>query len=637
MNVISALFASGCPTLSHVTWPISPHHDESLAGFTDRTCDHNGLWDPSVLIADAGLRLQRGFGHLARVTCELSAIATLLKVDPTWVENHRHRTTNEKRGGQGMLIDFHGATLRRAHLDYLLRRVVPTAIQEKAYHRDIWHVFTLPACATSGEFLVESCQQPGCGKDLEWSGHRRIGCCTNSDCEGTAASLTPTTVPNAHRSGLALAGALIHPSASVHSAITASLPEVLRSENRGDLFDLAWMLGCLNHSEGLKAVTSPASFSPMIRSEVLARGADRILTWPGCVSDALRESADGDCADTSVKLVVEILRAIVRKPKTFGRPAILLAEMLNGISTNSASTVVGHQLGLLSATKFAHAIGIDNSQMATLQRSTHVSRVLLSKGSRDIALFSPSDAEDVRHRIKSRLPAQAFASETGLGIDAVELLVNDGTLPLADDPVLHAIWPEAHLQPAAAAIMKDRITKKMRGGPAPVGSVKLSTALYGCPAGDKPWPAIIQSLITGRLILHRPNTKKLDIRSCLVSPEGLQTVHSLRLSRNCPKTRSEWLSEVDVRERLSTSSRNLRSLLAANELSTSGLFNGLTYQRSQIDAFTALNVSTLELRAKLGMGRADLSATLRGAKLLVDQHGFVPRIKAREKFGLHII
>lgn len=507
---------------------------------------------------------------------------------------------------------------------------------KQGYHREIWHVFTLAACATSGELLVEACQQAG-GKGFGWSGHRWMGRCADPDCRGTAASLRPATVPEADRPGLALAAALVHPSTSINRTALASLPESLRQENRGDLFELAWLLGCLDHTEGSKAIMSPADFSPVPRSEMLARGAARMLTWPSCLADVLRRSAEGNEASTSVKRVVETVQAIVRKPMTFGRPATLLAAELEGISTNAFSAVVGQQLGLLTATEFSRVTGLKNSKMAVLQRSDHLPRVLFSEGGRDIALFSPSDATDVRRRIGNRLPAQVFGSETGLGIDAVKLLVGEKVLSLADDPIIQALWPEPHLDPADATDLRERITRNLKRDPAPDGSVKLSAALHGCPAGYKPWPAIIEALLAGRLSLHHSGKKKLDVRSCLISQQDMRTLHSLRLSSACPDTRSEWLSEADARERLSTTGRRLRSLVEAKRLSTSGSFSGLTYRRSEIDAIAAAWVSTLELQAKLGISWRDLSTILRAARLIVDEHRLVPRDAAREKLGLPLV
>lgn len=276
--------------------------------------------------------------------------------------------------------------------------------------------------------------------------------------------------------------------------------------------------------------------------------------------------------------------------------------------------------------------------MATLQRSTHLLRLLFSEGGRDIALFSPSDASDIRRRIDDRLPAQVFGSGIGLGIDAVELLLDEKVLLLADDPIIQLLWAEPHLDSLVAADLRERITSRLRQDEAPDNAIKLSAALYGCAAGDKPWPTIIEAVLAGRLSLYRGDGKRLNVRSCLISPQDVRKVHALRVMELCRGTCSEWLSEADASERLSTSGRRLRSLSKANRLSTSGSFSGLTYRRSEINAIAGRWVSTLELQAKLDQSRQrDLSSTLRAVGLAADEHGLVPRNAAREALGLILI
>lgn len=634
MSVLSAVFGGSTPVLPHVTWPIEPHDDESLAGFTARTCAHNALWNPSVLTRDAGLHLPNGIGYLPRVSRDLSNLATLLAVDTTWVETRRHRTLNERRGVNGQRVDFHGAALRRAHVDYNLQRVAPTAIIDQAYHREIWHVVTLPACTITGELLVDECPDPGCGMALRWIGPKGIGCCEDALCGGSISSHAPDPVPESVRQGLAMAASLILPSTKSDAVILECLPPCLREENRGDLFELAWLLGCLDHPSGPKVIFSPASIPPLFRSEVVARGAKRLLTWPSCLEEILRLSAEEDDR-RSLKRVIETVRTIIRRPGTFGRPAALLTAELEGITTNGFSSILCSKLGLLTATEFSEATGLNTTRVALLQRSNQVPRVLFSEGARNIALFLPADAADVRDRTKNRLTPQAFGSYTGLGIDAVELLIAEKILPLADDPLVQALWPEAHLDRSAATDLLEQIVRKLKRGAAPAGCIRLSAALYGCPAPDKPWPAIIEALLTGQISLYHPDKVKLDIRSCLVSPQDVPTLRALPLSIVYCTRRSQWLSEADARERLSTTWHRLHSLVDIGMLTRSGWYNGQTYHRSQINVLVEGWVSTLELQAKLGLNRrSDLFSMLDDAGLHADEHALVPRNEAREKLGL---
>lgn len=145
---------------------------------------------------------------------------------------------------------------------------------------------------------------------------------------------------------------------------------------------------------------------------------------------------------------------------------------------------------------------------------------------------------------------------------------------------------------------------------------------HGDPS-EKPWPAIIEAVLAGRIGLYRAGRKGLDVRSCLISRPDMRTLHALRVLSAEPGTRSEWLSEADARERLSTTGQRMRSLVEAKRLSTSGSYAGLTYRRSEVDAIAVAWVSTPELRIKLDQCRRDLSTTLRAAGLIVDERTWI--------------
>lgn len=630
MNQLRTIISGSAPVLDRVTWPLAPYDDESLAGFTARTCVYNGLWKPSVVLADAGINLQSRVGHLPRFSGNLSALALLLALDPQWIENRRHRNSDGKVNTSGSIVDFHGAALRRAHLDYSAQRVAPSKLRKVPYHREIWHVLTLAACAETGELLVGACQVPGCSKTFGWGGPRGIGHCLNARCDGSVESLYTETLPLSWLPGLALAASLISTEEEDNDQALMTLPSALRCENRGDLFELAWLVGCLDHPEGAKMLMLPGGVAPKARCEVLARGADQLRDWPSSITALLRRSAEQDDDATNLRGVVRNLRAIVKKGKTLGRAAELLSLELRGANTAAFPSVLANRLGLLTATDFAQIAGLRTQRMASLQRSTHLPRILLYEGGRDIGLFSRVTAIDVRRRVDQRTPAQSFASKTGMGIDAVELLVGDNVLSLSDDPIIQAIWPLPHLQRGTAETLKERLLNKVKRN-APDGSVRLAVALRGYIPGEKPWPAIIKSFLCGHINLYDGGAKVCNLRSCFISPTDVEVLLALPQPDAPHGIRSKWLSEMDARERLSVTGLTLRSLVKARKLFISSKFNGQTYRRSAINRLVRGYVSALELRQKLGIRDKELHQALAAVCLEVDEHGLVPRTFARER------
>lgn len=628
MNVLPASLRGSVAPLDHVTWPITPYQDESLPGYVARTCHHNGLWSTKTLTEDAGIRSSKGVGHLPRLSSGLGSLPTLLAVEETWLETRRHL------GDRGQRVNFHGAALRRVHFDYSTVSVVPTAMHERGYHREIWLISTISACSNTGELLASSCPHADCGQPINWLNSKGVAQCANQACDTWSLGCPVESVPDETRAGLALASNLVAPSAAANATAVVALPVALQKENRGDLFDLGWVLGCLDNDDGPRAVMSPKYLSALERAKTLARGAIRMTTWPDCLinlfGDCARQKEPGKAIMHSLKTI----QTVVRKRATFGRVASILDEELPGITTGAFSAVIGKRIGLLTATEFSRVACLKTSQMAEVQRAGFFPRILLSGGERDIALFSPNDAQDTRNRVKGRVAAQSFASMTGLGIDAIEMLVADRRLHVHDDALVQLLWPEAHLEPSTANALRESLCAVISHDAPPPGAVELSVALRGCATGEKPWPAIVNAVLARKIRLYYKGGRALDVRGCLVSPMDAKKIQGLRVSGRPDNVRSEWLCEADAREKLAVTGACLRALVDHGKLSSSGAFSGMTYLRCELDAHCAEYVSSLELRAKLGLGRRDLNATLQAVGLQADAHGFVHRGEARAKLGL---
>ena len=637
MNARACLLNPLVATLPHLPWLLAPYVDESLASFTGRHCAYNALHNPLVVINDAGLLLTRGYGYLPRASGDLSELATILGIDRQWVEAHRHGSVTGRHGGSGAIVDFHGATLRRAHMNYSIRRIAPSLVQKTPYHREIWHVHTLAACAETGEMLVERCQADGCDKELVWNEVRGIGHCSNAACPGDLHQLRAVRIADDQLGAFRAAAALIHPDPAHHETAMAALPDRLQGENRGDLFELAWLLGCLDLPEGAELALYPSSASATVRVRALCVGAQRLATWPASLRSTLRAGAQGDETGATVQRMVKVIQTVVRRPKTYGHAVKLIENELEGIRGNRYPSVVARELNLLTATEFAQAAGLKSSQLASAQRSGSLPRLLLSEGGRDIALFKPGDADTVRVRLKTRMSAQRFAYETGLGIDAVELLVVTGVLKEVRDPIIQALWNEQHLDPEVAASFRAHLEGAVLSEPIPEVATRLCDLLCECPPGEKPWPAIVSAVLSGRLALFLGRTRNLDVRGCFVDADGAKLVRGLAALENVPDRRSVWLSDPDARERLSVSSTCLRAMSAAGKLATSGDYSGQTYIRAEVDAIAQQLVSQRELQAKLGVTRRELNRILRQAGLGVDDCRFLPRLQARTKLGLMTI
>lgn len=635
-----ASLSSAHAVLPHVTWPCEPIEGiarESLVGLLFRTADWNAIRKPSVLLTDAGLPPHQRVGSIARTSAPLSDLATVMAVPEDWVAGRRHAHVGTSEPRSVARIDFGGAALREAHLDYRTRRYSPSALRESSHHREIWHVATIPLCIESGELLQDVCPDEACARPLVWTRTRGMSRCSHPSCNARLDGSAGTPVDPRHAPAAIACAALVHGSPGIHGPAIAALPEALRHENRGDLFELAWILGCLDDPDCASVVATPTALDPERRCAALARGHERLLAWPRCVEEMLRNGMGSDAEAASTPSVVKAIRRVIAREATFGRAAALLKQVLDGATGPAMMTAVGRIMGMVTTRGLSELAGIERSDIRRLRHAGLIEHVAFRDGQRTSALYHPDVGIRIREGNRRRIDARAAATRLGMSVDGIYDLVSAGLLEREDDPIIRFLWPHPHVTPDSMAALVERLERCIPIEEPDGGRITLRMGLRACAGPDKPWSATVGSILAGDLEMTRRRGGRLDVRDCLMLPSSIVRLAKLRMVRPDPTLgdRPEWISDADAWDRLGCGSLGLRHLVRSEQLSSSGRHDGATFLRSDVDALQARLVHTCELRARLGLFRQGLVEKLLASEGLVpDRGGFLDRTATCRALGL---
>lgn len=627
------IFSTQTTPLPHVTWPVEPIPGESVAGHLVRSASHNAISRPSVLTVDAGLPPHQRIGSIAASSHSLSGLATMLAVDPEWLDRNRHPVLTTTRGGSAKTVIFHGATIRRAHLEENTRLFSPAALRESAHHREAWHIASLPLDLPTWTVLSEVCPHEGCGRSPGWSRTKGLAVCEHC--------LKPLTDADVHevleeeKQWVAIAAGVLSQDAAERQAALAQLPASLQGWDRGDIHELAWLLGVAGDRDFETASVEPGTIPPLRRLSAMARGYRLLSGWPASFKTMVESAIETDAVGTTIATLVSHLRRVMKRSSTFGRAAHALSNALGAFHTNSFATTIANSIGHYTTRGFGAATGLSRSDVRSLRRAGLIQVVVLRDLSRTMALYPPGEVEAVRASAGGRRSVRECARRLGIGADAVRSLVASGHLRRADDAITLHLHDDMHIDAASL----DSLAMMLEGRlltPASCITVTLRVALRRLPGTDKPWVALITAILEGRLTLHRNATASLSLRDCRIARRHLRRLEGLPSSSSAAIVGSPWISDHDSWERLNCGMRNLRHLVRNDLLESSGRVDGQTFLRTDVDRLANELICMPEIKARVADGRSVMwiDERLAGHGLAPDAGGFLPRAEAELAVGL---
>ena len=154
---------------------IDVQEGESIAGAIARGVREHVLVRTAPVLAAAGVDLKHiGLSQLA-THAELRRLAFAARCDAALLIARAGQRIVPEGGGRSMDARFGRLVMPWAHLELDRRRIGPSTLQARPFHRLSWMNLLLPYCPESLERLVDQC--PRCDGALGWRRAVGIGHC----------------------------------------------------------------------------------------------------------------------------------------------------------------------------------------------------------------------------------------------------------------------------------------------------------------------------------------------------------------------------------------------------------------------------------------------------------------------------
>lgn len=144
-----------------------PIPGESLVGFVARNADIHGVEKVSTALKPAGVYTARvGFLPFSN-DVDAEGLAYVFGAPEKEILARRYKAVDLEDRPKNAFVDFFGAPVRSAYIETRVRRVSPTALRAKEFHRAVWDLRPFVFCTETGERLIDTC--PACGASLAWT------------------------------------------------------------------------------------------------------------------------------------------------------------------------------------------------------------------------------------------------------------------------------------------------------------------------------------------------------------------------------------------------------------------------------------------------------------------------------------
>jgi len=589
---VNAPFRIGTPVaaLESVCWPVKPIASESIASLVLRSGDHNAVRKLGKLLQDAGLPSQQRCGRLPISSHPIANLATLLGVTEDWILERRHPVVP----GERERITYYGATVRRAHLDYDARAWGAKALSLSPHVREGWTVSTLPVDRDTWEILAIRCPAPACGAPLGWTYTLGVERCEH--CREDLTAATSPMLEQSFRASITCVLELLSTDPEESRAALDRMPEILRSEDRGDLFELVWLLGCLRNRIDYESVASPRLLDASMRLRVLAEGYDLISGWPASPVTLFRDGIENDRPDEVNDLVVRFRRLITRRA-TLGRASELLDQVMPGVRNHGMITMLAEAFGYVTTRQLANSSKVGESAVLQLREKGLIeSKIIRRTADRAYALYPSNTASELIGLVSGRTTAATAANALGISIAGVAGLVDAKLLERETSLILATIFSDLLVSGTSLEELRTRLGTQLQPEMTE-GAIALRQALRALPAGHKPWVAIVSRLVDGSLPLHR-SSPDLKLRSATIHVDHVPLLVALAGQVLNSGSSFEFVDELDAREILSCTGRQLRALMAMGKLRSSGRYSGNTFRMNDLEQIGSEVISAGEARER---------------------------------------
>lgn len=494
-----------------VLWGVDPIPTEGLMSLVTRTVTRNFLPSFHTLLSQVGAEHANNPTAAVLPQLDEARLATILRQPMAEIVRRRHLPRTDP--GR---VDFFGCSVRDDEFEFRRRRFGPTAVGRSAYARALWSLKIVPCCTEHWEYLVDACI---CGSMQRWQSADRLDRC---DVCNAALAQTPTAeVAPDLRDGLAFLLGLIDPDETRRAAARAMLPQALMDWDGGMILELALALMPLKPAGYRLRRGEPLPVADQVAyATSLSHSADMIRGWPATLVPALEDAvADRSRSRRNVRYigVAEYLPALASQVL----PAVVRSAIQKALApiSSPAGETPPEQIGMMEA---AERLGRSLQLLAPARREGRLRTHICLRANR---LFPTLDRAEVDYLLDfcmNRISVEKASDSYDLPSYAITLIADAHHIELASHPFLVAHYgdPQLHsteyrrfkdaVRAAAVRPASDHPTAGLSRGtahgveqaPESFGISKLiplHRAARAIGGGLKPWGAIIDRLVSGRL------------------------------------------------------------------------------------------------------------------------------------------
>lgn len=492
-----------------VRWPIEAKDTQSLLGIMVETAGENGHRDIGSILSFAGLSSTNGIGPAMRDPEARARLAYVLDQPVEVVDRRAHGLVDPIHGQTA--VDFFGARVPARHIIYDRRRVGLTGLTDFHHHAS-WQFLGMPFCAESGAGVTDRCST--CGSRLGWRYAAHAGRCyagtnrggvdldgRNCECSlpGRGANDHPLMIPEAQLKAMAPLTALIDPRPEVHVPARDALSADLRSEDRGIVFYLAARLG--------KALAFPyesvrsRTGTPRLLQDTataLQLGATVLAEWPDGVGRLLTEKASG-CHEQCMA-AVRAVKGVCYGLTAWPEHQRLMEAAMPGICRERDQKVLRASLvDVVDRRGAAAAIGVDPARIPQLVRRKVLTPVVSGGNQKMHGSFAVADLEPIAAALRDSMMAASAVEAWGTTFHGIEQLICTDRLTRSDHPAILALYPHLRITRSSFQLLSEQIEHTVERGSNASSFIPLRSALQRLGGREKPWAAIFERLVDGRL------------------------------------------------------------------------------------------------------------------------------------------
>ncbi|MBX3595066.1 hypothetical protein [Sphingomonas sp.] len=457
-------------------------------GLVFKTASDNHHTNVSALLEAAGYPHARVFDLSIRRHEQRAGLARVLGTSEQTVRALAHTEIRSTRALR--TVRFLDAEVPDYDLTFRWRRISPATLQAEPFHRAAWTHRLLPFCPHSLELLLDTC--PACGAKLDWFRAEGLTRCGRKGCDARLdgdSQLCLEENIDAYRRMAALA-------APRDAARVASeqVGELKRCEP-GAMFELGWRLARIVNLD-LTPRNEGGKLSPQRIVATLATADDLLTGWPSRLPALLRDRLGRDGTSVSLAQLKE-LRRMVSAIGSWPQIAEVIRTTYPELVATGRQALRHLAPNIMTGSQAAKVARITPRLFAQVKRAGPLATVTLSGTERAFADFEQSVVAELEAAKRGSVPINAVVEELGIAQHGIEQLIVGGLLEQERNTVLRALYPQMRVTSSSVDALIAELNA--RGSAQSSGEeVPLKHAVKAL-AGEKPWGAIIASMLDGAI------------------------------------------------------------------------------------------------------------------------------------------